>query len=500
MRPSGPGIRRVVTAALLLVLVASASGQGAERLAGGVSFYADFDQSVHAWYAVGEPAEQSGGGGTRLVPGLIGQAAQVGPAQGGVYRPLQYDAGRNIGTTGTLAFWINARFPWSRPGVSRTEETYRVLLNVPGPAGNFGFLLYHHEWPGTGPSSLYFCTYGLRPDHQSYSPAYEFPADSPWSPGEWHHLAWVWTPRLKQIYLDGNKVAEDDTPWQDDSFRFESPMTLGLRPGVESSSYVPAAATFDEWTIWNRTLSAEEVRQVHDLGKGGESLRDALSLAETQSAAKSRPPAAFRTGNLIPNGSFETWLRGGWIVEGLDDFAPPVELDGTPSPPDGRACARVPLRSPRPDRPPGGVILRQQLFQAKAGEPITLSAWARSDAPGATMDLRVWPSYVEASTRPTSRAFPLTHEWQRYGFTLTPTPAPWDAYFPEIGLTATSEGTVWLDAVQIEPGAKISPFRPYEPVEAGLVTDQPANLFLAGEPVRVRLALSLATPSDLGGL
>lgn len=485
---------------ILLTLVLGSSPALAE-LTDGLSFYCDFDGSANAYFARGEPAEAYQGTGVRLVKGLVGLALRTGRSEGGVFRSPDYQSQSNLATTGSLAFWINASFPWSEPGKAKASETYRVFLNVPGFEGNFGFLLYHYTPPGAEPSRIYFCTYDPVEDRQSYIPCYTFPADSaPWQLGEWHHLVFVWTPHLKQILLDGEKVAEASTDWTDEKFHFESPMTLGLRPDVGSDNYVPMAAAFDEWAIWTRTLSPQEIRQVFQFGRAGRSLREALNITETKSPSKQRIAQVFRNGNLIPNGSFELWMRQGWAVEGLNEFAPPVETGGGTKPAHGQACARLPLRAAAPGRPPGEVVLRHQLFRARPDAPITFSAYARSDAPGAKMELRTWPSYIDDQTHPVARSFDLSREWQRYHFTFTASPSPWDAYFPEIALTADREGTAWVDAVQIEPGPELTPFRPYENLEVGVTTDQAANLFLIGEPLKLRLGLFAETAVDVGRL
>ena len=116
------------------------------------------------------------------------------------------------------------------------------------------------------------------------------------------------------------------------------------------------------------------------------------------------------------------------------------------------------------------------------------------------MQLRLWPSYIVQGTEPLTRSFHLSENWRRYSFTILPPPDPWDACFPEIVLDATAEGATCLDAVQIEPGAEATPFRPFEPLEAGLITDQPANLFLERESLKLHLGLYAQAPTDVGRL
>jgi len=121
------------------------------------------------------------------------------------------------------------------------------------------------------------------------------------------------------------------------------------------------------------------------------------------------------------------------------------------------------------------------------GKTYTLSAYLRADRPDVPAQLlfrfgtdqRTYPS-------PTTRAktVSLSEEWKRYSFTLQSEERDvFIALGPDLSAEPESSARVWIDAVQLEAGPVPTPFTLREPVELGIDSGRPGNVFDAGDPV-----------------
>ncbi len=215
--------------------------------------------------------------------------------------------------------------------------------------------------------------------------------------------------------------------------------------------------------------------------------------------------------NLLPNASFELPLGeyAGQTTNWADLFNPltvslastrqqpklwPPQREKTAAP-HGSYSVRIPLESS-----PQGFQghFTSPLIRVRPGQSYTLSAFARSDSPSASIQLALWNRSLDWSQSPEiqSQAFPLTSSWQQYeaSFVIAP-------YFNRavVDLVATdrAEGAVWVDTIQLEEGSLASEFQTRYPVKAFLTGKRnPLLLHLQTEPldIYVQTYNSMNTP------
>ncbi len=108
------------------------------------------------------------------------------------------------------------------------------------------------------------------------------------------------------------------------------------------------------------------------------------------------------------------------------------------------------------------------------GQSYVFSAYVAADRP----DLPVRMVCRQADGRHREQTFTVGQEWTRVQLAFT---AETDFACGFVGLdlrrAEQPEGTLWIDAVQWEPGKEPSAYHPREPLEARLETDRPGNIF-----------------------
>lgn len=265
--------------------------------------------------------------------------------------------------------------------------------------------------------------------------------------------------------------------------------------------------------------------QFHYTSTGTFWLDDVL-LVETDQRPRWMPELPSDSGgNLIPNSSFEcgsanwgsvTLSPGAW---GQNLFRLEGDVVGG-TVPHGERCLRISLGARTSPvmyfdyYDPVNRPLRQALvanggwFRAKTDDRFTLSAWLRSDAPGAIARLAT----VYPEGRHAKRDVQVGIEWQRHEFTFQ---AQGGSFFVAIGLdldaSKRDDATLWVDAIQLEKVEKATPYRPKRPVESfmsspviGNIHTRPAaGLALdvaayndGGHPVRVAGAIDITDFKD----
>lgn len=216
--------------------------------------------------------------------------------------------------------------------------------------------------------------------------------------------------------------------------------------------------------------------------------------------------------NLVPNASFECGTDGwgsterevlpGWYgtLNGL--FG---KLDSTTAA-DGRTSLKIELT---PENTPVAFndYLHTERHPIKA--PLAANVGWIAVKPGQHYTFSVAMKAAEAGTparlvvrqfraRPVDRLVRLTTEWQRYSLDFV---AEAETCYVLAGpdLAPSSENfrpperaTVWLDAVQLNPGEQGAPFATRQPVELGLATDKPGNIFAWDEPLQIRVTVASA--------
>jgi hypothetical protein len=126
-------------------------------------------------------------------------------------------------------------------------------------------------------------------------------------------------------------------------------------------------------------------------------------------------------------------------------------------------------------------------FDVAKGKTYTLSAYMRADRAGVPARL-VFRSGTDQRTfaQPGTRAktVTLSEDWERYSFTLEPPERDvFVALGPDLSAAPESSATVWIDAVQLEPGPTPTPFSLREPVEIGIDSGRLGNVFDTGDSI-----------------
>lgn len=344
-------------------------------------FYLPFDHTLRAARAEGLPVPLPAEDRDPILSALTPGYADTGKVGGGLVagsRGLAYSARGNFrADEGTCAFWVQPAFS----GADRT--VYPALFGVE----RWG-MLYKY----TDQTALTFGT--ARPDRDLY---YDCAADiASWRPGEWHHVAVSWSRAAdaRVLYLDGVQAAR--APFPHCRPVASGPLFVGagclLYPGHH------AQAVLDEFALWDRALTAEEVRQVCALGQHGEALvavapgspaaADAeAGLTVARPLTPTPPPDAAPPRRERGRVRDEIVLDGWWAFR-LDDGGR-QELPAA-----GWGWARVPgYVQPRGGSVlgPDGTPLRDRWGQRSlaATEGIAAYYWREVDVPGEWRDLLV---------------------------------------------------------------------------------------------------------------
>lgn len=234
--------------------------------------------------------------------------------------------------------------------------------------------------------------------------------------------------------------------------------------------------------------------------------------------------------NLVPNASFECGTDGWGSAEGdrVVHWGGRMnrlfgEIDATQAL-DGKASLKIALS---PENQPVSFFDYYELtrtpiraplagnlgfMEVEPGKPYTLSVYMKADRPDTPARLRV----QQFQSGHTDKSVRVSTKWERYHLTFKPW-AKWcyvlagpdlcppvaqppsavpggsarpRAAVPHDGTGVKGEpsppdrATVWLDAVQLEQAKEPSDFRLRSPIEFGVSTDKPGNVFDWSEPVR----------------
>jgi len=113
-------------------------------------------------------------------------------------------------------------------------------------------------------------------------------------------------------------------------------------------------------------------------------------------------------------------------------------------------------------------------ISVEPGKPYTLSAYMKSDPPGAPCVLGVQEAFGPLRRHD----FAGSANWQRVSFTFTPDA---DQVYVGAGADLTRsdlpKATVWIDGVQLERGPEMTEYELRTPVEVGLEWERPGHLF-----------------------
>ncbi len=204
-------------------------------------------------------------------------------------------------------------------------------------------------------------------------------------------------------------------------------------------------------------------------------------------------------GNLVPNGSFE--LGGyGWGTEGRDSLAAEPAPGGCV----GAACLRIRVDpktaeeyavdwfEPRFWKVYGNLVATQTWMRVTPGKPLTLSAYFRSG--GRPLKARLEIGGVDRCIA--GKTFDVSPRWQRCQVTGTPRR---DGCFVRLGIHfagAPKPAELFVDGVQLEAGARATPFAPRQDIELALSTPRYGGVFMADETPVVEVGAWSASRRD----
>lgn len=189
-------------------------------------------------------------------------------------------------------------------------------------------------------------------------------------------------------------------------------------------------------------------------------------------------------GNLLHTSSFPLGLSPPWASGANGTTAEHLRADPGVRGPSGLPALRL-----TPHRYEGRPMIQITApFTGKPGVTHTFSFWARSEAPGMQIFLRMGPPQEALWRDPWQKIVSLTPEWQRVQFQVTLPLAPDLFYLARI--TSHDTGTFWVDQVMVEVGETAGPFQRRGPVELHAVPAGEWGLHLDDEPIHLRLALT----------
>lgn len=198
-----------------------------------------------------------------------------------------------------------------------------------------------------------------------------------------------------------------------------------------------------------------------------------------------REAATRQRGNLIGEGSsFETGPDGMLLTnryswnEKATVFGTTPEFDATTAVHGSRSLKLV---CEMPQQRGGrftfvGVVFKRTLLGR--GKTYTMSAWLKADRPGLQTQMFCGESSWSGEGW---KPIPVGTEWKRYHVEFTADTFEKSGWWiPWISLPYHGEGTLWIDAVQLEEGV-MTDYQPSAPVEFGVEIAKPNKLFERSE-------------------
>lgn len=381
--------------------------------------------------------------------------AQVTPFGRITYRPgkkgraawFEPEAGVEVNTKGvldlargTVMFWVqfDAALTGRKNWVRLWDMTYRE-----GNANAIRTLI--NETNGTLYSALNSAGV-MRPAS---------PKDTPWKPGEWHHVALRWCRTGATMFYDGREVARN--------------------------TYVPPEGLSEAFYVGNDYTRKRGPRALID---EFQVLTEALSdrqIAKLAGAPKPKIDAR----NRLRNSSFEighghwsqfvTWHTG---VRVHPDDSAAVH---------GRRSLCIDTRSVEPGSK-GSVRLFSEWHTLSPGVPATAAVYFKTDLPGALATLRVQNGVIHGllasgavTYRGVARTAMLTKEWKRCTIS-TFLPAAYKSSY-RLDLRFPLGCRVWVDAAELHEGPP-EDYAPCADAELACKLDEAHHTYDIGATVR----------------
>jgi len=246
--------------------------------------------------------------------GVVGQAFHVRRT------PLVYECAGNFrADEGTVCFFLNPDF--------RGDDT-DIYCTFFG-AADWGMIYKYVRH-----TRLDFAT--RRPADEKGDLCYNCgsPALASWRPGQWHHVAATWSRRANRraLYIDGTLVSS--APFPHAQPVSSGPLYVG--GGCLLYPQYAAHAKIDEFALWDRALSPDQIQQVYAQGRSGRPLVPGVRAPRARSSAR---PGRLRSApeapaQALPNDRSaldETPSRSVLTLDGTWSFLPaPNPLDVLP--------------------------------------------------------------------------------------------------------------------------------------------------------------------------
>ncbi len=235
---------------------------------------------------------------------------------------------------------------------------------------------------------------------------------------------------------------------------------------------------------------------------------DKFPEVDLSKPAESKKPeeAAPVKGNLLKEGaSFEVGPDGvrpyssySWNEKMVDSGVPPVFDTATAV--HGTTSLKLTASDPAKLHSPYNFAFVCAIFNRiplKRDMKYTVSAWMKTDKPGLKANIFCGEESWGGNNW---GAFPVTSEWKRYSFPFVTKDFKKGSYcLTWIGIDSScKEGSLWIDAVQVEEG-DLTDFQPSSEVEYGIEATSTEKLFESGSPCKATLRVRNNMKNPLNG-
>ena len=242
----------------------------------------------------------------------------------------------------------------------------------------------------------------------------------------------------------------------------------------------------------SQSVAAADSRLQIWYGRTGTLFLDDVEMVPAVAQRAERHPQITLDGvrNAVPNSSFECGGSGWgcWTPQYYSWGTSPFRLLGELDESRARHGGRSWKLTLRPDAPrmffdyydPVDAVLRavavghEGWVVTEPGRAYTFSAWVSADRPG--VPVAIYAQNADGPRRESKAE--VGTEWQRLTLSFT---AEREYVGGSVGVdlrdSGLDEATVWIDAVQFEPGGRATPYAPRSAVETRIVTDRAGNVF-----------------------
>lgn len=209
-------------------------------------FYTSFDDTVTPVFAAGEKTSKLEVPPV-FKPGLKGKALLVGLDEQNIRRGVTYSHKKNLNwTQGTISFWVKP-------------------VNWKGTDTGF-FAPFFSTWAGKNNFYIYKYSVGeffyfMRGEHGFW--LFSLYRLGEWKPGEWHHVACAWDPVQLVIYIDGQLATERRIAFPLKNMAPEQDFIIGENKKTLKSKNTGRMSLIDEFKIFDRILSKDEVNALY---------------------------------------------------------------------------------------------------------------------------------------------------------------------------------------------------------------------------------------------